>query len=232
MKLYYHPVSTVCRAVLQFCAEEKIAYEPILIDLMTGKNCTPEYTAINPNQAVPVLDDDGWLLSESSAILKYLADKVGSAAYPKDLRARARVNEMMDWLNTGFYRELGYHLIYPQLFPSHRREPEDVNQATVAWGRDRCTEALRILNDVYLGKDKSYLCGDTLTLADYFGVAIITVGELIGNDLSAWPNVQRWVNNMKARPAWAEVNAGHAGFAEMLKGKAFVCLPCGKSAAA
>ena len=139
---------------------------------------------------------------------------------------------MMDWLNTGFYRELGYHLIYPQLFPSHRREPEDVNQATVAWGRDRCTEALRILNDVYLGKDKSYLCGDTLTLADYFGVALITVGELIGNDLSAWPNVQRWVNNMKARPAWAEVNAGHAGFAEMLKGKAFVCLPCGKLAAA
>lgn len=231
MKLYYHPVSTVCRPIMQFCAEEKIAYEPVLIDLMTGKNCLPEYTAINPNQAVPVLDDDGWLLSESSAILKYLADKVGSAAYPKELRARARVNEMMDWLNTGFYRELGYHLICPQLFPSHRRESEDINKATIVWGRDRCTEAMSILNDIYLSKDKPYLCGDTITLADYFGAAIITMGELIGNDLSAWPNVQRWVNSIKARPSWAEVNAAHESFVDMLKGKPFICLSCGNSLA-
>jgi glutathione S-transferase len=232
MKLYYHPVSTVCRSVLQFCVEEKIDYEPVLVDLMKGEHCQPAFTAINPNQQVPVLEDDGWLLSESSAILKYLADKVGSAAYPKDLRARARVNEMMDWFNTGFYRELGYHLIYPQLFPHHRREPEAANQATVNWGRDHSAAALRILNDVYLGKGKAYLCGDTITLADYFAAAILTVGELIGNDLSAWPNVQRWLNGIKARPSWNEVNTAHAGFVDMLKGKPFVCLPCAASAVA
>ena len=229
MKLYYYPASTVSRPILQFCAEENISYEPVVVDLMQGEHCHPAFTAINPNQQVPVLDDDGWLLSESSAILKYLADKVGSAAYPKDLRARARVNEMMDWFNTGFYRELGYHLTYPQLFPHHRREPEDVNQATVAWGLDRSAEAMRILNDVYLGKGKPYLCGDTISIADYFGAAIVTVGDWIGNDLSAWPNVQRWVNTIKDRPSWSEVNAAHAGFVDMLKGKPFVCLPCGMS---
>ncbi len=232
MKLYYYPASTVSRSVMQFCAEEKIAYVPVIVDLMKGEHCQPGFTAINPNQQVPVLDDDGWLLCESSAILKYLADKVGSAAYPRDLRARARVNELMDWFNTGFYRELGYHLIYPQLFPHHRREPEDVNQATVSWGRDRAAEAMRILNDAYLGKGKPYLCGDAITIADYFGAAIVTVGEWIGNDLSGWPNVQRWVNAIKARPSWDEVNAAHAGFVDMLKGKPFICLPCGKSAAA
>jgi glutathione S-transferase len=232
MKLYYHPVSTVCRPVMQFCAEEKIAYEPVLIDLMTGANCSPEFTAINPNQAVPVLDDDGWVLTESSAILKYLADKVTSIAYPRELHMRARVNEMMDWFNTGFYREIGYHLTYPQLFPSHRREPEDSNKATVDWGREKSTEHLRILNDVYLGKGNPFLCGNIITIADYFGAAIITVGELIGNDLSAWPNVQHWVNRIKARPSWAEVNAAHDGFVDMLKGKPFTCLPCAKKSTA
>ncbi len=232
MKLYQLPVSSVCRAVMLFCADEKIAYEPVLIDLMTGENCTPEYTAINPNQAVPVLEDDGWVLSESSAILKYLAEKTGSAAYPKDLRARARVNEMLDWFNTGFYREFGYNLTYPQLFPSQRREPEDVNQATVAWGRDKSAGLMSILDDVYLGKGKPYLCGDSITIADFFGAAILTIGELIGNDLSNWPNVQRWLTSIKARPSWAEVNAAHDGFVGMLKGKPFTCLPCAKKATA
>jgi glutathione S-transferase len=232
MKLYYHPVSTVCRPVMQFCVEENIAYEPVLVDLMKGEHCQPAFTAINANQQVPVLDDDGWLLCESSAILKYLADKSGSVAYPKDLRARACVNAMMDWFNTGFYRELGYNLIYPQLFPHHRREPEAANQATVNWGLARTAELMRILNDVHLGKGNAYLCGDAITLADYFGAAIVTVGDVIGNDLSSWPNVQRWVNSIKARPSWAAVNAAHAGFVDMLKGKPFVCLPCGDSAAA
>ena len=75
-----------------------------------------------------MLEDGDFRLTESSAILKYLADKVDSPAYPKDLKKRARVNEMMDWLNTGFYRDFGYGLVYPQIFPHHKR-PSDEAQA-------------------------------------------------------------------------------------------------------
>jgi len=57
----------------------------------------PGYAAVNPSRQVPVLDDDGFLLSESSAILKYVADKIGSPAYPKDPKKRAKINELMDW---------------------------------------------------------------------------------------------------------------------------------------
>ena len=61
---------------------------------------------------LPVLEDDGFVLTESSAILKYLAEKVGSPTYPKELTLRARINEIMDWVNTQFYREIAFHVNY------------------------------------------------------------------------------------------------------------------------
>jgi glutathione S-transferase len=78
-----------------------------------------------------VLEDDGFYLTECSAILKYLADKVSSPAYPEDLEKRAHVDEVMDWVNTGFHRECGYHLIYPQILSNHKRQTDEINRATV-----------------------------------------------------------------------------------------------------
>ena len=89
------------------------------------------YTAVNPNNLVPMIEDGDLRLTESSAILKYLADKIGSPAYPKDLKQRAKVNEMMDWLNTNFYRDWAYNLCYPQLFPNQKRRSDEAQAATI-----------------------------------------------------------------------------------------------------
>ena len=94
MKLYYHPVSTTSRPVMLFIAENGIDCEMRIVDLMKGEHYQPEYVAINPNRLVPVLEDGDFRLTESSSILKYLADKIGSATYPKELRPRAKVNEI------------------------------------------------------------------------------------------------------------------------------------------
>src|SRR5947207_5924933 len=92
MKLYYHPVSTTCRPIMLFAAESGIHLDMELVDLFTGAQYKPEYLSINPSAQVPVLEDGDFRLTESSAILKYLADKVSSPAYPKDLQKRARIN--------------------------------------------------------------------------------------------------------------------------------------------
>ena len=84
-----------------------------------------------------VFQDLDFRLTESSAILKYLADKIGSPAYPSDPKRRARIDEMMDWLNTQFYRDWAYNLCYPQLFPHHKRRSDEAHAGAVEWGQQR-----------------------------------------------------------------------------------------------
>ena len=221
MKLYYHPVSTVSRPIVLFAADNNIALEYQVVDLMTGEHLKPPYAAINPSQLVPVLDDGDFRLTESSAILKYLADKIDSPAYPKDLRKRARVNEMMDWLNTGFYRDFGYGLVYPQILPGQKRRSDEAHAGTVQWGKEKTKVWLNVLDQHLLGSGKKFLCGDEITIADYLGAAMVSLGEVIHCDLARYPNLARWYAAMKARPNWAKVNEVFYGMVGALKEKTF-----------
>jgi glutathione S-transferase len=223
MKLYFHPVSTTSRPVVLFCAESNISYEPHVVDLMSGEHHKEPFVSLNPNCQVPVLQDGDFVLTESSAILKYLADKFDSPAYPKDLKARARVNERMDWFNANHYREWGYHLIYPQVFPHHVRQPEAAQAATLQWGKEKSEIWLQRLDQHVVGKNK-YLCGDQITIADYFGAVLVSAGDLIGVSFKRFPNIERWMNTMRALPSWRKVNEAADGFAASMKGKTFVTI--------
>lgn len=221
MKLHFHPVSTASRPVVLFCAEAGVKYEPVVVDLMTGAHMKEPFTKLNPSSMVPVLEDGDFVLTESSAILKYLADKVGSEAYPKDLQQRARVNERMDWINTNFYREMGYHLVYPQVFPHHKRPNDAAQTATVEWGKQKTEHWLGILDKNIIGSHK-YVCSDSITIADYFAAEIIACADLIGAKLDRFPNVDRWMKTMRALPSWKKVNEASDGFAASLKSQQFV----------
>ena len=224
MKLYMHPVSMTSRPVRLFIAENGIDVEEQVVDLMTGEHYKEAFTAINPNRLVPVLDDGDLRLTESSAILKYLADKIDSPAYPKDLKQRAKVNEIMDWLNTNFYREWAYGMIYPQVFPHHKRPTDDVQKATVEWAKERAANWLKLLNDYWIGPNKQYLCGNQITIADYFGAGLVTLGEVVRCNFSAYPNVERWLNNMKKLKSWPKVNEVFYGLVNSVKDQPFVAV--------
>ncbi len=221
MKLYMHPVSMTSRPVRLLIAENNLDVEEQLVDLFTGEHTQDEYAAINPNKLVPVLEDGDFRLTESSAILKYLADKFDLPSYPKDLQKRARVNERMDWFNTQFYREFGYGLNYPQLFPHHKRPTDEVQKATLAWGKERAEGWLEVLDKHLIGPNQQYLCGDEITIADYLGVCLITLGEITRCDFSVYPNVSRWIANMKQLKSWNEVNEALYGLVDQLKDQPF-----------
>lgn len=224
MKLYMHPASTTSRPVIQFIADNNIACDMQVVDLFSGEHMREPYASLNPNKMVPMLEDGDFRLTESSAILKYLADKIDSPAYPKDLKQRARVNEVMDWFNANLYRDYGYGLIYPQLFPHHKRRSDEAQTATVAWAQERCKAWLQVLNDHVLGPGKTYLCGDQITIADYLGYAILQVGEVIRCDFTPYRHVARWMETMRNRPSTAKVYEAARGFAEQVKGQQFVAL--------
>jgi len=224
VKLYYHPASTTSRIVQLFALEQGVGLDYQVVDLFTGEHLKPEFAKINPNCLVPVLEDGDFRLTESSAILKYLADKAGSPAYPNDLKARARVHEMMDWFYANFYKDSAYGLIYPQTFPHHKRPSDAVQAGTLEWGKQRTQAWLKILDENLIGPRKAYLCGDKITLADYVGAEMIALGGVIRCRYGAYPNVERWMRDMKALKSWAKVHEVIDGFAASLKDKPFVAI--------
>lgn len=224
MKLHMHPVSTTSRPILFFLADQGIeGVETNVVDLMTGEHHQPAFAALNPNRMVPVLEDGDFVLTESSAILKYLADVHDSPTYPKELKARARVHEAMDWLSSNLMKELAYNLAYPQLFPHHKREDEAHQRGVLSRGSEQTKHWLGGLDGYFLG-DRPWLAGDAISIADYQGSGLISLGEAIGCDYSAYPNVSRWLAAIKARPGWAATHDVYEGFVGSLAGQSFQAL--------
>jgi glutathione S-transferase len=131
---------------------------------------------------------------------------------------------MMDWLNSNFYKDFGYGVVYPQLFPHHKRPDDDVQAATLDWGKQKSRSWLKILDEKLIGPNRRYLCGDRITLADYMGAEMISLGGVIGCNYASYPNVERWLGNMKALPCWAQVHQAIDGFAGSLKDRSFVAI--------
>lgn len=224
MKLYMHPASTVSRGVMLLIAEHNLPVEYEVVDILSGAHHQPPFCEINPKRLVPVLDDDGFVLTESTTIIRYLTEKFNLPAWPSDLKERARVNEAMDYLSGDFYRDWGYNLIYPQLFPHHVRQPAEANEATVKWGQTKVKNHLKFINDHMMSAGNKYLRGNDMTAADYALAGILSLGEIVRADYSEWPNVAAYYANLKARPAWNKVNEVLMGFAGAMKDKPFINL--------
>lgn len=209
-KLYCDPASTVCRPITMFLLENDLDVELIHVDLTLGENRNDWYAAVNPNRLVPALDDNGFILTESATILRYLASLADSPAYPSELRARARVDEALDWFNTGFYRDHGYGLVYPQILP-HYRVHEAQLREILDWYRERAQLRLGVL-DRHMLAHSPWVAGEEFSIADMFGAALVTIGEMVAFDLRPYPNVRRWLDAVRVRPSWAEANAAFYGW--------------------
>jgi glutathione S-transferase len=222
MKLHMHPASITSRPVRLLIAEKGLKVEEAVVDLFTGAHHQEPFASFNPSRMVPVLEDGDLKLTESSAILKYLADRFDMPEYPKDLKQRAKVNEVMDWVNVNLYRDLGYNLAYPQLFPHHKRPSEEGQKVAVEWGRDKTRFWLQVMNDYWLGGGRKWLCGDQITIADYLAGSILSLVDTIKVDMKPYPNVRRWLDGVKGLKHWGEVSTALDGFAASVKDMPFV----------
>jgi glutathione S-transferase len=210
MRLFHDPASTTSRAVTLFAAEAGIALDLVYVGLAQGEHHATDFAALNPNRQVPVLDDDGFVLTESAAILRYLADQAGSPAYPVDRRARAIVDARLDWFNTGFARDAAYGLVYPALIPDLRPTQPEAAAQLAHMARQKTETWLSVLDRHWIG-DHRFAAGDRLTIADYLGAAYVSLLEIVGFDLTPYPSVVRWMAAMRKLPHWAECYAAFDG---------------------
>lgn len=216
MKLYCDPISTTSRPVLMFLAEHALPVSLEHVDLLSHENQAEPYLALNPNGIVPFLVDGDLKLGESTTILRYLAQKAGSPAYPADLAARAKVDEAMDWFATNLHTYYCLFAVYPNFGVPHDLDPA-VAQGLIAYGEEKAPKWLKVLDQHMIG-DRPFVCGDHITLADYLGASFVTLGEAAAYDFSPYPNIRRWIATMKARPAFDGAYAGFYGLVSALRG--------------
>ncbi|KAJ7088752.1 glutathione S-transferase [Mycena belliarum] len=193
--------------------EKKIPFEFIPVDLSKGEHKTPEYLGLHPGGRIPMIDDDGFILYESRAICRYLAEKYadqGTRLIPTDLRAKARFEQGASLELAEFLPQIvkvGMELVFKP------RVGAPIDEAAVAEGKAALDKKLAEY-EVILGKQK-YIGGDEFTLADIFhlyGAPLLIQG---GHDLitDKGPNVQRWWNDLVSRPNWIKLQEGIQGVA-------------------
>lgn len=161
-------------------------------------NDTPDYLAMNPNGKIPVIKDDGFVLYESQAIIRYLATKYGKGTLaPEDPQAFAIADQWMEWYKTTFFTPF-----LTLFFNICRVEADQQDQAKIAQLNTQLEPLLEILDD-QLGKH-SHVAGDSFTMAD------IPIGGAIHRYMSLkvshpdMPHITEWYHRLQQRPAYQE----------------------------
>jgi glutathione S-transferase len=159
----------------------------------------PEFLAMNPHGRVPVIDDDGVVVWESHAILRYLGARYGGGRFWSDDPAeRSRVDGWMDWAQTALQPDF---LI--GVFWGFYRTPEPQrNSPAIRASVARCAQHFQLLDRILA--DRPFLCGAELTLADIpAGTALYRYFEL-DIERPVVPNVEAWYRRLQTRPAYRQ----------------------------
>lgn len=198
MKIYGHPYSSNARRVQMLCEEIGLPYSYDTVDLLAGKQYDPAFLSMNPNGKVPVIDDDGFLMWESQAILRYLADKNGAQDwYPKDLQARARVDQWLDWHQTRLSPPVSKIAFNTLFVPEDKRDLQAMEA-----GRKDLTKILPVLDAALKGK--AHVCGATPTLADLAMSTTFGYLSMCNYDLSPYAEITRWYRGLQKRPSFTK----------------------------
>lgn len=205
MRLYHHPFSFNARRAVMAAIELGSAVELVFVDLAQGAQRQPQFLKLNPNHRVPVLEDDGFILWESHAIMQYLADKTpGQTLYPIGVRARADVNRWLFWCAQHFtpaVSVLNWERVIKGLIGLGDPDPAEIKR-----GEALVSEFAGMLDAHLAGRH--WICGEALTLADLaiatplaqIEQARLPVGEL--RHLKSWlARVQDLASWQKTRPA-------------------------------
>jgi len=184
--------------VLWTLAELGIPYRRIDAGLKFGVNDTAAYKTMNPTGLVPTIDDNGFVLWESNAIVRYLAAKHAyGTLYPADLPTRFAAERWMDWQATAFTQA-----ITPLFIGLIRTPPEQRDAATLEAARLRCEACLAILDAQLAGR--AHVNGEDFDIADIVVVAMANRWSRLPVRRESRPNVARWLAGLGARPGFAQ----------------------------
>jgi glutathione S-transferase len=205
LKIYGMPLSPPSNKVVYTANYLNIPYEFHSMNIAAGETHKPEFLKINPVGKVPAIDDGGFTLFESNAIIRYLADKEGSALYPKELQTRAVVEQWLDFAaqhvalatskimtNTHLYKLMN--------MPLDERSLQD--------GRKFIHQYLPIV-DKQLNA-QAFIASENTTLADIALLSALDTCEVIDVDLSPYHYLSEWRKKLISQPFYQKCHTSYA----------------------
>ena len=195
MKLYTFPASSNSRKVRMALIEKGLEFERVNVDLSKREQKNPEYLKIHPFGQVPALDDEGFILYDSTIINEYLEDEYPyPPLMPKDSEGRARARMMED------LRDSHFNPACVQIFRELRKPEGERDQSVIEQFKAKITECFdRIENEL---EGREYLAG-SFSLADIaFVPNIDTLDRLQIQVDPKYRNILAWIARLKARPSF------------------------------
>lgn len=192
MKLYeFAPTRSIrVRWTLQ---ELGVAFEPISVDLIAGEQRAPGFLKINPAGKVPVLVDGDLVLTESVAIVLYLAEKYpDKGLIPVDLKERAELCRWLLFTTTELEQPLWRIALHTSVYPQDKRLPGEVALARADFA------AMAQVLDAHM-KNRQFVMGESVSVAD-FVLAYTLDWAKLANALDALPRLEAYMQRMYARP--------------------------------
>lgn len=198
MKLYDWPNSYNSRKIRAIAFECDLPIETVVMNMAAGDHKKADFLEKNPNGKVPLLEDGNFCLWESNAICCYIAGKdPARKLLPTEPQQRANVDKWMFWQSIHLAPSLGkiaFERIWKQRF--NLGEPDE--SAVVAAMPD--VERFMTVLDTSLAT-KQYLAGD-LSVADFIVAATFISRQDLRLDITPYPHVVRWLDQIENRPSW------------------------------
>lgn len=202
LKIYGRANSINVRKVLWACGEIGLDYERYDFGRGFTGTDTPEFQNVSLFGVVPVIDDAGFVLRESQAIVRYLATKHGRAdLFPDEMRERFLVEAWMDWATTDVYQE-----VRPVFQGLVFKLPQFTDETVIANGITGWIRQMRVF-DAHIGAEGPYVMGDAFTIGD------IPIGLIVNRwfqtpfEKPELANVAAYYERLKTRPAYLEHGA-------------------------
>jgi glutathione S-transferase len=170
-----------------------VDFESVTVNLAAGEHRHPEFLKINPAGRVPVIVDGDFVLTESVAIVLYLAEKyLHKGLLPTDLKQRAQVNRWLLFAATELEQPLWRIARHTSLYPEHLRLTAEVSIA-----RQDFTDMAAVMEEHMQGR--MFIVGDTLTVADIVGAYTLDWANET-QLLDDFPQLLGYMERMYARP--------------------------------
>lgn len=202
MKLYAVSDGPPSLAVRMTLKALNLQHEHIAVDYMNGDHMTEDYAKMNPQKEIPVLEDDGFYLSESNAIIQYLCDKYASdnIIYPKDATKRAVVNHRLCFNSAYLYPPISAYVMAP-IFFDYERTPAGLKKLHIALD----------VFDTYLSRHGTlFAAANHMTIADFPLITSIMCLEAIDFKFDQYSSIQKWYTEFKKQYAdlWTIAETG------------------------